>query len=131
MTSDPQFTDLNAAFGKALLQQFFEPMLTGRGPNGEPYYAPSGVSLMAQELFRNHSRLIMDEVWERLDMEDLASKIAELVVKELTRSPNGWGDRNIHRDELVKRVKEVAAQQLGQRVVDRMDVHLGPKELPE
>src|SRR3712207_8302664 len=50
---------------------------------------------------------------------------------DLTKAPNAWDRRNIHKDELVERVKNVVAQQLGQRVVDRLDLQLGNKEITE
>lgn len=127
--STPQFTDLNEAFGKALLQQFFEPMLMGRGQNGEPYYSPSGSSMVADQIYRDHAAKIVEAVWEKIDMDELAEKIATLVVAELIKPPDRWTGKNTHQDKLAERVKEIAAQQLGQRVVDAMDLQLGPKEI--
>lgn len=121
-------TNLNAAFGEALLKQFFEPIMMGRGSDGTPYYAPSGVSILAQNLYKAHATQIMDEVWSRIDMDDLASEIAEIVVAELVRTPTTYS-RNLHQEELSKRVKEIVAQQLGQRVVDQMDLQIGPKAI--
>jgi hypothetical protein len=121
------FNDLNDAFGKALLQQFFEPVLTGRGINGEAYYAPSGVAIMAQELFKKHQALIMDEVWARIDMDELAGKVADKVVAELIQKP-GIYQRNLRQEELQERVRNVVVQQLGQRAVDQMDIAISSKE---
>ena len=130
MSNPLQLTDLNEEFGKALLRQFFEPVLIGRNPDGGGVYAPSGVTILAQQLYRDHAHLIMDEVWNKLDVEDLATRIADFIVADLTRVPNSWESRNVQKEELAKRVKEIAAQQLGQRVVDHMDLRLGAKELP-
>lgn len=127
--SDKTFSDLNDAFGKALLDKFFEPILESRGPNGEAYYAPSGVGQLARELYHQHAREIMDEVWERIDMDVLAQKIADQIVKDLTRVPGRFDPKNLLQEDLANRVKDFVAQQLGQRVVDAMDLRLGEKEL--
>lgn len=130
MTETPNVFDLNEAFGKALLQQFFEPIPTGRDAiTGKMFYAPSGICLMAQEIFKNYQRRIMDEVWEKLDLGVLAEKVSELVVAELVRKPTVYGERNIHQEELARRIKEIVAQQLGQRVVDQMDLQISPKAI--
>lgn len=123
-----QLTDLNEEFGKALLRQFFEPLLIGRNQDGSGVYAPSGVSLLAQNLFREHSQKIMADIWAQLDQDSLAAKIADQVVQELTRVNNGWGyDRNARRDELVKKVQEIVAQQLGARAVEKIDLQITEK----
>lgn len=123
-----EFVDLNDAFGKAILQQFFEPILIGRGSNGEPLYSQSGVSIMAQEIYKREGSKIMDEVWNKIDIEELASSIAKLVVAELQKTP-GIYQRNIPQEKLKDRILEIVAQDLGQRVVDNIGVRLEPKEL--
>jgi len=128
MTQQPSLINLNDAFGKALIDKFFEPIPSGVSPDGQTYYVPSGLAMMAHEIFRSQQQLIMDKVWERLDVEELAKKIADLVVTELIRQPGAYY-RNLHQEDLVNRVKEFVAQQLGQRVVDQMDLQIGPKAI--
>lgn len=130
MINENPLVDLNAAFGDALLKQFFEPIVIGRSPEGLPYYAPSGVSHLAQSLYLQYGEKIREEVWSRINMDDLAGKIADLVVADLVKAPSIYS-RNIHTEELSKRVKEIVAQQLGQRVVDQMDLQIGPKMIEE
>jgi hypothetical protein len=130
--NDNPLIDLSDALGKALLQQFFEPVPTGRDPStGQTWYAASGISIMAQQIYTTHATELQDEVWDRMDVEALAEKIAGLVVADLTRVPGRWDAANVHTEKLTERVLEIVAQQLGQRVVDQLDFQLGAKALPE
>ena len=132
MVDAPNVFDLNAAFGKALLDKFFEPVLSGQGPDGVPYYSPSGIGVLAQQIYTAHAIKIKDAVWNQIDLDDFAKMIADKVVADLMREPDRWAfgsNRNPHREELIKRVLEVVAEQLGQRVVDQLDLQLGPKAI--
>lgn len=127
-----QFTDLNDLFGKALVKMFFEPVITGRDPQtGNAWYAPSGVALMAQELYRLEGSRILNEIKKDIDLEVLARIMADMVVKDLTKVPGRYDPENFYQKKLSERVLEIVAQQLGQRVVDQMDLQLSRKELPE
>ena len=127
MTDHPTsyLTAIDAAFGKALLDQFFEPLIIGRNPvDGTPVYGQSGLAALAQQLYRQHASLILENVWSKIDIEDLAAKVAAQVVHTLTVEPGRWDTRRPEQTELHKRVLELVAQQLGQRVVDQMDLQL-------
>lgn len=122
--------DLNAAFGRALIEHFFQPVPTGSAPDGSVYYAPSGVSILAQQMYAQHATEIVEKVWDRIDLDQFADTVAEKVTAELLRVPGRFNyASNVYRDRLTDRVLEMVAQQLGQRVVDQLDLQLGPKQL--
>ena len=127
MTTTPNFTDLNEAFGKALLTQFFEPVIVGRGSNGEPFYQQSGVSLLAQAISSQYADQIKAELWSQIDMDDFAQKIADRLVADLTAKPGYGQPVSPEMRTLTQRVMEIVAQTLGQRVVDQMDLHLSSR----
>lgn len=119
----PDFTDLNEAFGKALLAHFFEPVPIGRNPDGYSY-APSGVAQLALALYSAHADRIKAEVWAKIDMDALAERIAERVTAEITAKPNYYTQVSPEMRELTRVVMEKVASQLGQRVVAQMDLQL-------
>ena len=120
----PDFTDLNDAFGKALLAHFFEPIPAGRTPDGGYHYMPSGVAQLAHALYSAHADRIKAEVWAKIDMDALAEKIAERVTAEIAAKPGYFGQVSPEMQTLTKLVMEKVASQLGQRVVDQMDLQL-------
>ncbi len=46
---------------------------------------------MAVALFKQHEQAIFNAVEATLDVDDLATKMAEQIVKKLQENPGGWG----------------------------------------
>ena len=136
MTTPPIAFDLNEGLSKALIDKFFEPTTIAVAVDPQTGMilhntTESPVAVLAGAMFERHARAIMDEVWTRIDKDQLAdlvaSKVANSVVDAYTKRPDYWSSVTPEQKTLHLRILEIVAQTLGQRVVDQMDLQLSSK----
>ena len=94
-----------------------------------PVLMPAPLAVLAQQVWSSYQHRLMSAFIENVDLDALAEKVATNVAGELLKQPQAYWDTNRHADALRSRVLEIVAQTLGQRVVDQMDLQIGPKEV--
>jgi len=103
------------AIVSAITAQFFESKPQSQDPNtGTITYAPSPAWNVAYQLYEANKTKIVQSITEKLDLDNLAEKMAERVIKHLTQVPyNSW-NRDIAAEEFRKLLRDRTIEILAQ-----------------
>jgi hypothetical protein len=103
--------------------KFFEPIPSGVDYECQTMFMASGIAQLAASMYSNHARQIMEEVWQKLDLDQLAEKVAERIADEgATKAYNGYDyRRKSKQEEPDLKVRELLAAKLAERALVAID----------
>lgn len=113
----------------AIVGQFFAPVYSGNGGDGNPLFAQSGLSALATSMFQARRTEILNAVSEHLTADEIAEAVAERVANDIiTRigRPSSGNSFNYDpyerdRDAMRKLVNERVADELARRAIAKID----------